>query len=324
MAKNKEKDDVFLEDEDILGEEFLDEETDEEEAEDLEEEAESDDDDEETDDDEDEDEDEDEDVKESFDFSDDVSALMEGESLPESFKDKAAIIFEAALTSKLAVLKEEMKQKAQAEVDRQVNEQTDATIELMVSTVDKYISHIAEEWLKENELAVEQGIKTEITENFMAGLKNLFVENYIDIPEEKVDVVESLVSEVSRLKKNLDEEIELNITLKESLNDKTKKEIVAEMAEDLSVLDQDKFLALTEDLELVSETSFRKKLNTIKESYFKKSASVGSSFRTSADEELEFLGSNIDESEDGPKTFSKMDFYAKALAPKIDPRFLGR
>ena len=143
MAKNKEKDDVFLEDEDILGEEFLDEETDEEEAEDLEEEAESDDDDDDESEDDEDDEDEDEDVKESFDFSDDVSALMEGESLPESFKDKAAIIFEAALTSKLAVLKEEMKQKAQAEVDRQVNEQTDATIELMVSTVDKYISHIA-------------------------------------------------------------------------------------------------------------------------------------------------------------------------------------
>ena len=321
MAKQKKTEEELFENEEFLEEDELifeeSEEMDDDEDEEMDdyEDEEMDDDDEES----------DEKVKkESFDFSSDVEALMEGEELPESFKEKASIIFEAALTSKMAVLREELEANAQAEVDRQVNEQTDATIELMVSTVDKYISHIAEEWMKENELAVEHGIKTELAENFMSGLRNLFVENYIEIPEEKVDVVESLTSEVLRLKQNLDEAIELNISLKDDLSGKVKKEIVQEMAEDLSLFDQEKFFHLTEDLEMHSESSFRKKLSTLKESYFGKKGGASKSTSSQLEEDIEFLGSNIDETDDEEKTFSKMDIYAQALAPKIDPRFLGR
>ena len=316
MAKQKKTEEELFENEEFLDEEdeLIFEESDEDE----------DDEDESDDEDEDDEDDEDEVKKESFDFSSDVEALMEGEELPESFKEKASIIFEAALTSKMTVLREELMANAQAEIDRQVNEQTDATIELMVSTVDKYISHIAEEWMKENELAVEHGIKTELAENFMSGLRNLFVENYIEIPEEKVDVVESLTSEVLRLKQNLDEAIELNISLKDDLSEKVKKEIVQEMAEDLSLFDQEKFFHLTEDLEMHSESSFRKKLDTLKESYFGKKGSTSKSTSSQLEEDIEFLGSNIDETDDEEKTLTKMDIYAQALAPKIDPRFLGR
>jgi hypothetical protein len=190
----------------------------------------------------------------------------------------------------------------------------------MVSTVDKYISHIAEEWMKENELAVEQGIKTGLAENFMSGLKRLFEESYIDIPEEKVDAVEALASEVERLKISLDEAVETGIALKEQLKEKEKESIIKEMAEDLSLIEQDKFFSLVEDVTFTSENSFRDKLNTIKESYFKKKKKV----RVTEESEDDLLGMNVDETTDGEKTFSKMDRYAQALAPKIDPRYLVR
>jgi hemerythrin-like domain-containing protein len=217
-------------------------------------------------------------------------------------------------------LTEIVEKRAKKEIDRQVNEQVDATIDLMVSTVDKYLSHVADQWMTENALAVEHGIKTQITENFMSGLKNLFNENYIDLPDDKVDVVEALAEKVEKLQESLDRETDKTIELAEELVAFKRKELIREEAADLTEIEQEKFFALTEDLELLDEKSFVQKLQTIKESYFKK---AGTTQRSKSDDD--FLGVNVNEEDDKPAVApSKMQIYADILSQKINPKLYAK
>ena len=208
---------------------------------------------------------------EKIDVTADVDALVKDEDLSEEFKSKAATIFEAAVNSKV----KEAKKKMMAGYEEKLKEESEKAKGELVEKVDSYLSYVVEEWMKENELALERGIKGEIAEDFISGLKKLFEEHYISVPDEKYDVLEDQASKIDSLQKKLDEEIEKNVELNKSNSEKTRAQIVAEMSDDLADTAKEKFNKLAEEVEYKNEEDFRAKVSTIKESYFgaKKEAS---------------------------------------------------
>ena len=208
---------------------------------------------------------------EKIDVTADVDALVKDEDLSEEFKSKAATIFEAAVNSKV----KEAKKKMMAGYEEKLKEESEKAKGELVEKVDSYLAYVVEEWMKENELALERGIKGEIAEDFISGLKKLFEEHYISVPDEKYDVLEDQASKIDSLQKKLDEEIEKNVELNKSNSDKTRAQIVAEMSDDLADTAKEKFNKLAEEVEYKNEEDFRAKVSTIKESYFgaKKEAS---------------------------------------------------
>ena len=208
---------------------------------------------------------------EKIDVTADVDALVKDEDLSEEFKSKAATIFEAAVNSKV----KEAKKKMMAGYEEKLKEESEKAKGELVEKVDSYLSYVVEEWMKENELALERGIKGEIAEDFISGLKKLFEEHYISVPDEKYDVLEDQASKIDSLQKKLDEEIEKNVELNKSNSEKTRTQIVAEMSDDLADTAKEKFNKLAEEVEYKNEEDFRAKVSTIKESYFgaKKEAS---------------------------------------------------
>ena len=196
----------------------------------------------------------------------DVDALVEGEELSEEFKEKAATIFEAAVKSKI-----------RGEVERIVDEtntQKDTDMETfkedMTEKVDTYLNYVVEEWTKENELAIERGLKGEIAEDFISGLKQLFEDHYIDVPDEKYDVLEAQSEKIAELEDRLNEEIQKNVEAKEVKDVLVREQVISEVAEDLADTEIEKFTSLVKDVEFSDEESFAEKLNTLKESYFPK------------------------------------------------------
>ena len=196
----------------------------------------------------------------------DVDALVEGEELSEEFKEKAATIFEAAVKSKI-----------RGEVERIVDEtntQKDTDMETfkedMTEKVDTYLNYVVEEWTKENELAIERGLKGEIAEDFISGLKQLFEDHYIDVPDEKYDVLEAQSEKIAELEDRLNEEIQKNVEAKEVKDVLVREQVISEVSEDLADTEIDKFTSLVKDVEFSDEESFAEKLNTLKESYFPK------------------------------------------------------
>ena len=208
---------------------------------------------------------------EKIDVTADVDALVKDEDLSEEFKSKAATIFEAAVNSKV----KEAKKKMMAGYEEKLKEESEKAKGELVEKVDSYLAYVVEEWMKENELALERGIKGEIAEDFISGLKKLFEEHYISVPDEKYDVLEDQASKIDSLQKKLDEEIEKNVELNKSNSEKTRTQIVAEMSDDLADTAKEKFNKLAEEVEYKNEEDFRAKVSTIKESYFgaKKEAS---------------------------------------------------
>ena len=208
---------------------------------------------------------------EKIDVTADVDALVKDEDLSEEFKSKAATIFEAAVNSKV----KEAKKKMMAGYEEKLKEESEKAKGELVEKVDSYLAYVVEEWMKENELALERGIKGEIAEDFISGLKKLFEEHYISVPDEKYDVLEDQASKIDSLQKKLDEEIEKNVELNKSNSEKTRAQIVAEMSDDLADTAKEKFNKLAEEVEYKNEEDFRAKVSTIKESYFgaKKEAS---------------------------------------------------
>ena len=208
---------------------------------------------------------------ETIDVSADVDALVKDEDLSEEFKSKAATIFEAAVNSKV----KEAKKKMHAGYEEKLKEESEKAKGELVEKVDSYLAYVVEEWMKENELALERGIKGEIAEDFISGLKKLFEEHYISVPDEKYDVLEDQASKIESLEKKLNEEIEKNVELNKANGEKTKTQIVAEASEDLADTAKEKFNKLAEEVEYTNEEDFRAKVKTIKESYFgaKKEAS---------------------------------------------------
>ena len=206
--------------------------------------------------------------EEQIDIEADVNALFEGEELSEEFQNKARTIFEAAINSKLAEVKEAVK----TEYEEQLVEEVAAIKSELEERVDAYLEYVADEWLQENQIAVESGLKTEMTESFLEGMKSLFEEHYVSVPEDKYDVIESMVDKLDEMEGKLNEQIEKNIALNRRLAESSSDVVFAEVTEGLATTQKEKLATLVENVEFESEADYREKLVTLKESYFPSNA----------------------------------------------------
>ena len=203
-----------------------------------------------------------------IDLSADVKALVSSDAdLSEEFKDKAATIFEAAVKTRI----QEQTKILEAQYEEKLSSEKETMKEAMVEKVDSYLNYVVEEWMKENELAVERGIRTEIAEDFITGLKDLFKEHYIDVPEEKYNVLDDLTNQNKKLEDKLNEQIAKNVDLSKEVSSSAKAKAIDEVASDLADTEKEKFEKMAENVEYDSADKFREKLETIKESYFPKS-----------------------------------------------------
>ena len=249
-----------------------------------------------------------EDIK--IDVKDDVEALVQGEEgLSEDFKQKASTIFEAAVQAKVV---EQVNSKME-ELETQVKSDNDSSSEEfqkeLTEKVDGYLTYIVEEWMKENELAIERGIRTELVEDFMSGLRTLFTEHYIDIPEEKVDMVDDLFTKVEDLETSLDEEINRGVELQKELSQFKKDDALRDATKDLADTETEKISKLSEGIEYENEEQYIEKLNVLKESYFPKSEAVTSEI-AETDETIEVT----EESEKKEKILTEeMKHYTSAI-----------
>ena len=205
-----------------------------------------------------------------YNVEEDVNALLGGEELSEEFKEKAKTIFESAINAKVASIKEEI----EAEYAAKLTEEVEAAKESLAERVDSYLEYVSDEWFEENALAIEAGLKTEMTESFLEGMKGLFEEHYVSIPEEKYDVLESMVEKLDDMETKLNEQIEKNIALNGRLSESVADGILDEVSEGLASTQKEKLASLSESVEFESEESYREKLETLKESYFPKTAPV--------------------------------------------------
>jgi hypothetical protein len=214
--------------------------------------------------DEDEEDGDEEEVKEEFDIEEDVNALLEGEELSEEFQEKARTIFEAALRSKVSDIKEALEEQYSVALAEEVEEIKSELSE----RVDAYLEYVAGEWMEENSLVIEHGLKTEMTESFLQGMKGLFEEHYVQIPEDKYDVLESMVDKLDEMETKLNEQIEKNVSLNKRLAESVADGIFEQVSDGLADTQKDKLASLSESVEFESEEEYREKLETLKESYF--------------------------------------------------------
>jgi len=215
-----------------------------------------------------------------IDLTDDVKALVSTDAdLSEEFKDKAATIFETAVRTRI----KEQTKILESKFEEKLSTEKETMKEAMVEKVDSYLNYVVEEWMKENELAVERGIRTEIAEDFITGLKDLFKEHYIDVPEEKYNVLDDLTNQVKELEGKLNEQIEKNVNLTKEVNVSERTNLVAEVSADLADTEKEKFASMAENVEFDSAPKFREKLETIKESYFPKTKIEESSSKDEVD-----------------------------------------
>ena len=203
-------------------------------------------------------------VTAEYDMEEDVNALLGGEELSEEFREKAKTIFEAAINAKVGAVKEEI----QAEYDAKLVEGVAEARAELSERVDSYLEYVADEWFSENQLAVESGLKTEMTESFLEGMKSLFEEHYVSIPEEKYDVLHSMVEKLDDMETKLNEQIEKNIGLNKRLAESVADGIFESISDGLAATQKEKLASLAESVEFESETEYREKLETLKESYF--------------------------------------------------------
>ena len=260
-------------------------------------------------DDEEEDEDEDEkeeSKKESYDMSDDIDALVGGEDLSEEFKNKAKVVFEAAVSAKVGEIKEELESQKRDEIVEASNE----IKEDLTNKVDSFLGYVAEEWVKDNELAIERGLKSELTENFIHGLKALFEDHYVEVPDDKLDVVDELASKIEEVEAKLNEEVSRNIDLTSERDELVRSKVVNEVSSDLTSSEIEKLTKLIEDID--QDENFESNVKTIKESYFS-----GEKSTLQLDEEV------VSDSEENASTEEKildpsMAAYTAAIG-KVDP-----
>jgi hypothetical protein len=237
-------------------------------------------------------------------MKEDIDALLSGENLSEEFVQKASTIFEAAVIARA--------EEVIAEAETQLAEQFEAAVEQvkedLASKIDDYLNYMVEEWMKENEVAIEQGLRSEITEDFISGLKSLFEDHYIDIPEEKVDIVGELTDKVGELEESLNEQINRGIELQKELNEKKKVEAIYTACEGLTQTQVEKLKSLAEGVEYTTEEEFVTKLNTLKESYFKAEVKVADSSALNEETPIE--------EEKKPTTSADplMEVYSKAIS----------
>mgnify|MGYP005684060647 FL=1 len=206
---------------------------------------------------------------ETYDIDDDVNALLGGEELSEEFKAKAKTIFETALKTKVAEVRKLLEQQYAEKLGEEIIEAKDALAE----RVDSYLEYVADEWFTENQLAVENGLKEELTQSFLGGMKSLFEEHYVQIPEDKYDVLESMVEKLDDMESKLNEQIEKNISLNKRLAESVADGILDEVSEGLASTQKEKLASLAESVEFESENNYREKLETLKQSYFAQKSS---------------------------------------------------
>jgi len=207
---------------------------------------------------------------EEYDMEDDVNALLGGEELSEEFKAKAKTIFEAAINSKIAEIRATIEEEHEARIAEELAEEKEALQE----RVDSYLEYVSDEWMEENTLAIEHGLKTELTESFLSGMKSLFEENYVTIPDDKYDVLESMVEKLDDMETKLNEQIERNIDLNKRLAESVSDGILESVSDGLASTQKEKLASLAESVEFESETEYRNKLETLKESYFPKTSTA--------------------------------------------------
>ena len=205
-----------------------------------------------------------EEVVAEYDIDEDVNALLQGEELSEEFQEKARTIFETAITAKVAEVKEAL----EARYSEVLAEEVEDIKKELNERVDSYLEYVAEEWFTENQLAIEAGLKSEMTESFLTGMKSLFEEHYVSIPEEKYDVLESMVEKLDDMETKLNEQIEKNVSLNKRLAESVADGIVDQVSEGLAQTQKEKLASLAESVEFESENQYREKLETLKESYF--------------------------------------------------------
>ena len=245
-------------------------------------------------------EEDDEDMKEGFDIEEDVNALLGGEELSEQFKAKAKTIFEAALKSKVTEIKEAL----EVQYSAALAEEVEVVKEELSNRVDAYLEYVSDEWFAENALAIEGGLKTEMTESFLEGMKGLFEEHYVTIPEDKYDVLESMVDKLDDMETKLNEQIEKNISLNKRLAESVADGILDQVSEGLASTQKEKLASLAESVEFESEEEYREKLETLKESYFSRSVSPSAKTET--------LSEGVDSSHD--TVSGSMAAYLKTLS----------
>ena len=231
----------------------------------------------------------------------DVEALLQGEELSEEFQTKAKTIFEAAINSKVDAIQQEL----ETVYSEKLAEEMESTKTSLTERVDSYLEYVADEWLQENQLAVDQGLKAEMSESFMTGLKGLFEEHYVSVPEEKYDVLESMVNKLDEMESKLNEQIDRNVALNKRLSESTSDGILSDVSEGLAVTQKEKLASLAESVEFESEQNYREKLVTLRESYFPTTAPSAQRDNT------EFIaeGSN----NDTPKVSGNVANYLTAL-----------
>ena len=202
------------------------------------------------------------------DIEEDVNALFGGEDLSEEFKEKAKLVFETALNAKVSEVKEALEAKYSETLEERIAEEKSALSE----RVDNYLEYVADEWFTENALAIEQGLKTDMTESFLSGMKSLFEEHYVTIPDDKYDVLESMVEKLDDMETKLNEQIEKNVSLNSRLGESVANGILESVSEGLASTQKEKLASLSESVEFESEESYREKLETLRESYFSSKA----------------------------------------------------
>ena len=205
-----------------------------------------------------------------IDVEEDINALISGEELSEEFQEKARTIFETAIRTKVAEIKEEMK----SEYEQALVEEIAAVKTELSERTDSYLEYVADEWMSENQLAVEHGLKTEMTESFLTGMRGLFEDHYVTIPEEKYDVIHSMVEKLDEMEDKLNEQINKNVALNKRLSESVADVILAEVSEGLALSQKEKLASLAENVEFESESNYREKLETLRDSYFSANSSA--------------------------------------------------
>lgn len=239
-----------------------------------------------------------------IDVKEDIEAIVNGEDLSEDFKTKASTIFEAAVSAKVLSEVNQRIDELETNYKKEITDAKEEHLSTVTEKVDGYLNYVTEEWMKENELAVEKGIRSELVEDFMTGLKNLFTEHYIDIPEEKVDLVDDLFEKVEELEQKLDESINTSVDIKKELAEYKKAETLREVSEDLADTEKEKLGKLADGIDFEDKSQYSEKLEVIKENYFPKQQSE------TITEELENTEKEQDISESVDPIMSK---YASAL-----------
>ena len=235
------------------------------------------------------------------DVEQDVQALFEGEELSEEFQSKARTIFEAAIKEKVSEIKENL----QTAYEQALVEEVASVRDELTERVDAYLEYVADEWIQENQLQVESGLKTEMTESFLEGMKSLFEEHYVSVPEDKYDVLESMVDKLDEMESKLNEQIERNVALNQRLAESTSDVILADVSEGLALSQKEKLASLASNVEFESETDYREKLAKLKESYFPSKTSAPSAHSETISE-----GTAVDSPQ---KVSSAMEAYMQTL-----------